>query len=244
MVVAAIRHQALYQRQGRLRRVCLPPGFWSFGPVAAGLLLWGRLAGHGPFIMHPLRAYLHRFVPQLTDADWQPLAEALRPRHLARGEHFVQAGEYLPVLALLLTGTCRLYYPRPNGEERTTYFFFENHLLGDYTSCLTGQPSQFSIQALADTELVVFDYALLRRLYEQRPVYERFGRILAEYHLIGTDARMVELLLLSPEERYRALLASGKTKILERIPQHLVANYLGITPVSLSRIRARVARER
>lgn len=194
--------------------------------------------------MHPLRAYFHRFVPELTDADWQPLAEALRVRRLARGEHFVQAGEYLPVLALLLSGTCRLYYPRADGEERTTYFFFENHLLGDYPGCLTGQPSQLSIQALGDTELVVFDYAVLRQLYEERPVYERFGRLVAEYHLLGTDARMVEQLLLSPEERYRALLASGKTKIMERIPQHLVANYLGITPVSLSRIRGRVARKR
>jgi CRP-like cAMP-binding protein len=192
--------------------------------------------------MHPLRAYLLRFVPDLTDADWQPLAQALRVRHLARGEHLLQAGEQLPVLALLLQGTCRLYYPRPNGEERTTYFFFENHLLGDYAGCLTGQPSQLSIQALVDTELVVFDYAVLRQLYDQRPVYERFGRLLAEYHLLGTDARLVEHLLLSPEERYRALLSSGKTKILERIPQHLVANYLGITPVSMSRIRARVAR--
>lgn len=192
--------------------------------------------------MHPLRTYLHRFVPALTEADWQPLAEALRPRHLARGEHFVRTGEYRPELALLLHGACRLYYPRPDGEERTTYFFFENHLLGDYPSCLTGQPSQLSIQALTDTELVVFDYALLRRLYDERPVYERFGRLVAEYHLLGTDARLVEQLLLSPEERYRALLASGKTKILERIPQHLVANYLGVTPVSLSRIRGRVAR--
>ncbi|MBO3272304.1 Crp/Fnr family transcriptional regulator [Hymenobacter defluvii] len=192
--------------------------------------------------MHPLRAYLHRFVPELTDADWQPLAQALRVHHLARGEHFLQAGEHQPMLALLLRGTCRLYYPRPNGEERTTYFFFENHLLGDYAGCLTGQPSQLSIQALVDTELVVFDYAVLRQLYDERPVYERFGRLLAEYHLLGTDARLVEHLLLSPEERYRALLVSGKTKILERIPQHLVANYLGITAVSMSRIRARVAR--
>ena len=192
--------------------------------------------------MHPLRAYLLRFVPDLTDADWQPLAEDLRPRHLGRGEHFVQAGEHRPELALLLEGSCRLYYPRPDGEERTTYFFFENHLLGDYPGCLTGQPSQLSIQALTEAELVVFDYALLRRLYAERPVYERFGRRLAEYHLLGTDARLVEQLLLSPEERYRALLASGKTKILERIPQHLVANYLGVTPVSLSRIRGRVAR--
>lgn len=192
--------------------------------------------------MHPLRAYLLRFVPDLTDADWHPLAQALRPHHLRRGEHLLQAGDSWPVLALLLQGTCRLYYPRPDGQERTTYFFFENHLLGDYAGCLTGQPSQLSIQALVETELVVFDYAVLHQLYQERPVYERFGRLLAEYHLLGTDARLVEQLLLSPEERYRALLRSGKTKILERIPQHLVANYLGITPVSLSRIRARVAR--
>ncbi|OUJ73487.1 Crp/Fnr family transcriptional regulator [Hymenobacter crusticola] len=192
--------------------------------------------------MHPLRAYLLRFVPDLTDADWHPLEQALRPHHLRRGEHLLQAGESWPVLGLLLHGTCRLYYPRPDGEERTTYFFFENHLLGDYAGCLTGQPSRLSIQALVDTELVVFDYAVLRQLYQDRPVYERFGRLLAEYHLLGTDARLVEQLLLSPEERYRALLISGKTKILERIPQHLLANYLGITPVSLSRIRGRVAR--
>lgn len=137
----------------------------------------------------------------------EPLAAALRGRHLARGEHFVAAGEHRPELALLLAGSCRLYYPRPDGEECTTYFFFENHLLADYTGCLTGQPSQVSIQALEATKLVVFDYAVLRRLYDERPVYERFGRLLAEYHLLGTDARLAEHLLLSPEARYRALLA-------------------------------------
>ena len=191
--------------------------------------------------MHPLFAYLRRFVPTLSEADWHLLAGAVRPVHVARGQHFVQAGEYRPEIALVLQGSCRLYYLRPNGEERTTYFFFENHLLADYPSCLTGQPSQLNIQALTDTDLVVFDYAVLRQLYDERPVYERFGRVLAEYLLLGTDARLTEQLILSPEERYRALLASGKTKILERVPQHLVANYLGITPVSLSRIRTRVA---
>ena len=118
------------------------------------------------------------------------------------GEYFVQTGDYRPVLALLLQGTCRLYYPRLNGEERTTYFFFENHFLADYSGCLTGQPSQLSIQALVDSELVVFDYAVLRQLYHERPVYERFGSLLTKYHLLGTDARLTEQLLLSPEERY------------------------------------------
>ncbi|MFD1874646.1 Crp/Fnr family transcriptional regulator [Hymenobacter bucti] len=192
--------------------------------------------------MHPLRAYIERFVA-LTEAEWAPLAAALRPRHLARHAHFVAAGETRPELALVLSGALRLYYPQATGEERTTYFFFENHLLADYAGCLTGRPSQLSIQALTDCELVVCDYAVLRGLYDQLPVYERFGRLLAEYHLLGTDARLVEQLTLAPEARYRQLLRSGKTKILERVPQHLVANYLGITPVSLSRIRARVAAE-
>ena len=193
-------------------------------------------------MLHPLRAYLQRFIPMLSDAEWAPLAAALRPVRLARGTHFITAGQRRPELALLLHGACRLYYLRADGEERTTYFFFENHLLGDYSGCLTGQPSQLHIQTLTDCELVTFDYAVLRRLYDEWPVYERFGRLVAEYHLLGTDARLTEQLLLSPEERYRALLRSGKTKILERVPQHLVANYLGITPVSLSRIRARVTR--
>ena len=201
-----------------------------------------RLVSFAANMLHPLRTYIQRFVPTLSDAEWAPLAAALRPCHLARGAHFVEAGQRRPELALLLRGSCRLYYPRPDGEERTTYFFFENHLLGDYPGCLSGQPSQLSIQALTDCELVAFDYAVLRQLYDEWPVYERFSRLVAEYHLLGTDARLVEQLMLSPEERYLALLRSGKTKILERIPQHLVANYLGVTPVSLSRIRARVTR--
>lgn len=73
------------------------------------------------------------------------------------------------------------YYPRPDGEERTTHFFFEHRLLGDYTGCLTGQPSQFSFQALANTELVIIDYAVLRQIYEERPVHEWSGR----HRLVG-----------------------------------------------------------
>ncbi|QNH63753.1 Crp/Fnr family transcriptional regulator [Hymenobacter sediminicola] len=192
--------------------------------------------------MHPLRAYIHRFVP-FSDAEWEPLAAALTTRQLRRKQDFVTQGAAAPELALLLSGACRLFYTRPDGEERTTYFFFENHLMGSYQSCLTGQPSQFGIQALVPTELVTFPYAVLRGLFDVHPVYERFGRLLAEYHLLGTDARLAELLLLSPEERYRALLRSHKTKIPARIPQHYIASYLGVTPVSLSRIRARVQAE-
>jgi CRP-like cAMP-binding protein len=61
--------------------------------------------------------------------------------------------------------------------------------------------------------------------------------------MIGLEERMVSLLLQSPEERYVDLLNSNKNKIIERIPQHYIANYLGITPVSMSRIRKRLLKK-
>lgn len=191
--------------------------------------------------MHPLRAYIHRFVA-LPDEAWRALEAELQPRQLKRHEYFVQPGDTRHEVALLLRGACRMFYPRADGEEVTTYFFFENHLLASYPACLRNAPSPLAIQALEPTELLVFPYAALTRLYDAWPVFERFGRLLAEYHLIGTEERLSELLLYSPEARYRALLASSKTKIMARIPQRLVAAYLGVTPVSFSRIRARVAR--
>ena len=142
----------------------------------------------------------------------------------------------------ILKGEMRHYYTHA-GEEKTTYFYFENALVGAYHSCLTGQPSRLSIEALSDTQLVVFPFSVLKDLFAENHAWNTFGRVLAEYLGIGLEERMVGLLTLSPEERYIELLESNKKKIIERIPQHLIANYLGITPVSLSRIRHRLNRK-
>jgi CRP-like cAMP-binding protein len=133
----------------------------------------------------------------------------------------------------------RHYYTR-DGEEKTTYFYFENHLVSSYFSAITGKPSELTIEALTDSRLLTFPYAHLKSLYDQSPKWERFGRLLAEYVAMGLEERMAGLLMMSPEERYLQLLQGNKQKIIERIPQHYIANYLGITPVSLSRIRKRL----
>lgn len=74
-------------------------------------------------------------------------------------------------------------------------------------------------------------------------VWQKFGRLIAECLAIGLEERMVGLLMLSPEERYMELIKGNKKKIIERVPQHYIANYLGITPVSMSRIRNRVIKK-
>jgi CRP-like cAMP-binding protein len=186
-----------------------------------------------------LRHYLTHFI-ELTDPEWLALAQQLTIKTIPKKDFFVQKGQKTTQIGFLLSGSCRIFYDK-DGEEWTTYFCFENSLVAAYMSCITGQPSTLSIQALEDCQLLIFEYQTLTALYQQFPVYETFGRKLAEYLFMGLDVRLAEQLMLSPEERYLKFLGSpAKRKIIERIPQQYIASYLGITPVSLSRIRRRI----
>lgn len=191
--------------------------------------------------MLSLRAWFEKFAP-LPDAAWAALEPHVRPATLARHDTFVQPG-YQPLhIGFLLRGVCRHFYLLPDGTERTTYFYFAGDALADYRACVLGQPAALTIEALEPAELLTFPYATLRLLYDEYPAWERVGRRIAEYVLAGLEARLVETLTLTPEARYRLLVATpAKRKLLEQVPQHLLAAYLGITPVSLSRIRGRMA---
>jgi CRP-like cAMP-binding protein len=186
-----------------------------------------------------LRQHIHRFVAML-EADWELLLPHLEEKTLEKGSLFAVAGKKAHHIAFVLEGNLRQFYPQDDGDEKTTYFYFENHLMSSYISCITGQPSALSIEALTPCRLLVFRYDALQQLYKQSMQWQLFGRLVAEWLAIGLEERMVDLLTLSPEQRYERLLQSNKHKIIERIPQHYIANYLGITPVSLSRIRNRM----
>ena len=187
------------------------------------------------------RKLIEQFV-KLTDEEWDLMVLHLSEKVIKKNDYMIREGQIGKELGYVVQGDMRHFYTR-DGEEKTTYFYFENALVGPYMSCVTGQPSQLSIEALTETRLLVFPYTAMKSLYAQSHTWEKFGRVLAEYLAIGLEERMVGLLTLSPEERYVQLLDSNKKKILERIPQHLIANYLGVTPVSLSRIRNRILKK-
>jgi len=187
------------------------------------------------------RKNIQRFV-SFNDEEWDLVVPYLAEKRLKKNQLFAEEGKKAREIAFILEGNLRQFYVK-DGEEKTTYFYFENHLMSSYISCITGQPSALSIEALTPSRLLVFTYPILQSLYAQSKQWEKFGRLVAEYLAIGLEERMVGLLLLSPEERYHQLIQSNKQKILERIPQHYIASYLGITPVSLSRIRNRLIKK-
>ncbi|MEI8280262.1 MAG: Crp/Fnr family transcriptional regulator [Bacteroidota bacterium] len=188
-----------------------------------------------------LRNAISRFV-KLSDEEWLMLEPYLELRQIQKQTNFAVEGKKANEIGYLLEGNMRHYYTR-DGEEKTTYFYFEGHFVSAYISCITGKASKLTIEAMTNCKMLVFKYKELQNLYELSHTWERFGRLIAEYLAIGLEERMTGLLMLSPEERYTQLLEGNKQKIVERIPQHYVSSYLGITPVSLSRIRARLLKK-
>jgi CRP-like cAMP-binding protein len=185
-----------------------------------------------------LRTQLEKFVV-LQNEEWQALLPFLQWEKMARKGFFTQIGQVANQIALVLNGSFRQYY-EVEAEEKTTYFYFEDMLVAAYFSCLTSEKSLLAIQALEDSELIWFKFSDWLQLCEQYPNFQKLGRKIAEYIALGLESRMVDLLTLSPEDRYLKFLTSNKKRIIERIPQHYIASYLGISPVSLSRIRNRI----
>ncbi|WP_256013561.1 Crp/Fnr family transcriptional regulator [Desertivirga xinjiangensis] len=186
------------------------------------------------------RKFLEQFIV-FTEEEWSIFKTYLHLRKLRKKDFFVEAGNVCAEVGFILRGSIRYYHVK-DGTEITGYFTLENDFVSAYKSFLTEIPSTAYIEALENTQLIVFNKRDLLSL-EQDPrinlKMERFGRLVAEALICCYEDRVHSFVTQSPEERYLDLLKSGQD-ILKRIPQHYVANYLGITPVSLSRIRKRI----
>ena len=134
-------------------------------------------------------------------------------------------------------GIARIYYLK-DGIDITEGFYFENSIIARVESLFTGLPTKKAIQILEDAEIISIDAKKLFKLYDKFPTVERLFRKIFEAGYVETIFRMESLQFHTAEARYRDLLL--KTDIVNRIPLKHIASYLGITQVSLSRIRAQV----
>src|SRR5471030_1353495 len=130
-----------------------------------------------------LRNAVSRFI-KLSDEEWQLMLPYLEERKLAKHEHFATEGKKAHEIGFVLDGNMRHYYTK-DGEEKTTYFYFEGHFVSSYISCITNTPSQLTIEAMTDCTMLVFSYKDLQKLYDTSHAWERFGRLIAEYLAIG-----------------------------------------------------------
>jgi len=186
------------------------------------------------------RKSLEKFVV-FNEAEWIVFTQHLSFMSLKKKKYFAVPEQVCDKVGFIVSGSIR-YFHIIDGEDITSYFSFENEFVSSYKSYLTLQPGITYIQALEDTKLITYTRNDMEQML-QNPLLafkmEHFGRKITEHYLCCYEDRVASFITQTPEERYLSLLETGR-EILQRMPQHYIANFLGITPVSLSRIRRRL----
>jgi CRP-like cAMP-binding protein len=177
----------------------------------------------------------------LTDDEKEFCKSIFIPRKIRKKQYLLQEGDVSRYTAFVNKGCLRSYSVNEKGAEHIVQFALEGWWIGDMYSFLTGEPSSFNIDALEDSELLLIDKPSQDKLFEQVPKFERFFRLLLENNYIATHRRLMSTISGSAEERYLAF-ANTYPQIIQRVPQHMVASYLGLTPETVSRLRQQIAK--
>lgn len=177
-----------------------------------------------------------------TDDQYQQFLKLWEFKKFKRNEFILKAGEVPKFSMFVLKGCLRQYIVNEKGEETIVYFAEERHFIGDLLSLRNKAISNYNFQAIEECELLTISAENWEYAFTHFPWW-------AQVHLAGyqkwvalMQQQLAESHTLSGEVRYLNLLKS-KPKLFQRVPQHYIASYLGISPETLSRIRKKIVNE-
>jgi CRP/FNR family transcriptional regulator, anaerobic regulatory protein len=180
--------------------------------------------------------FIHHFV-QPTPEQLQELLTFVSLEKHPKNHFLIKVGQTADKIYFVNQGIVRHFYMEGE-EEGTVWFSFENDLVSEVQSFVNQQPSVHNILTLTEVEVLFMRYQDLQRLYAAHAVWERFGRLTTEQYLIRQIDRSYKLLFKSAKEKYEEFI-SRSPDILQNIPLHHIASYIGVSFETLSRIRAK-----
>ncbi|MGV3596310.1 MAG: Crp/Fnr family transcriptional regulator [Bacteroidota bacterium] len=190
--------------------------------------------------MYPLlEAGLSRHI-QLTDEEKELLWQSVTLRKYRKRQYVLQAGDVCRHENFVVSGCLRAYYVDDAGTEHIIMFAVEDWWTSDLLSFLTQTPAQLNIDALEDAEVLQIERSALEALYHKIPKLERFFRIMMQNAFIAQQQRILFNISKTAKERYLYFIEKYP-KLEQRLPQHQIAAYLGITPEFLSQIRKQLS---
>lgn len=179
---------------------------------------------------------------QVAESDILPLIEKCTIKNISKETFVLREGEHCKHAFFVESGLLRQYSIDSKGKEHTLSFAPENWFLADRESVYFDLPSPYYIQAQETSKVVLIDENFITMLSERIPAFTNFNNKLLHNHIRHLQNRIHMLLSASAEERYLKFIEMYPD-ILLRVPQTMVASYLGITPESLSRVRKELARK-
>lgn len=180
-------------------------------------------------------------IPELRDY-WPEVKDLFDLRRIPEKTTLLEEGDVSKYLYIVTKGCLRLYVIKEDGREVTAQFFFENQMVASMESAFTGKPGRMYLESIEVSEVVIVRLSDFKKITEHFPGMEKFLINFLQQRLLYYTDLYTSFILNSPEERYEKLLKDNPEMIV-RVPHHYIASYLGITPVSLSRIRSRIAKK-
>ncbi|SCY61920.1 Crp/Fnr family transcriptional regulator [Flavobacterium anhuiense] len=189
--------------------------------------------------MESFRLFLKSIVP-ITDQEFENYKSYFKAITLTKNDYFSEIGKISKKVGFIKKGLLRTYYINDKSEEVTYCFCTENNLTTSYKSFISQEPSELSIQAVEDTELITISYDHLQNLYLQSPLWQNIGRTIAERQYLVMEQYASVLCNETAKEKYLRLLKEQPT-VINKASVNDIASYLGITRRTLSRIRKKIA---
>jgi CRP-like cAMP-binding protein len=187
-----------------------------------------------------LRAYLQDRA-SLTDEEFDFIRARFVFARLGAHEYLQRGGAVAKHAAFVAKGCLRSYVIDPDGKEHIVQFAPETWWLADNFSLASGAPSQYFFEAVEDSELLLIDPPSHEKIVESIPAYATAFRRGLQRHAAAKDERIVSSLSASAQQRYLDFLKTYPS-IATRVPQRMLASYLGVSPETVSRIRRKLAR--
>ncbi|RDC56727.1 Crp/Fnr family transcriptional regulator [Pedobacter chinensis] len=181
--------------------------------------------------------HINRFI-DLSNDEQEILASLLKSFSFKKKAFLHEAGETCRANYFVVKGCLRLYFIDIKGAEQTTQFAIENWWISDLTSFIFQKPSDFYIQAAEATEVIIIERRNYDELFEQLPKMEKYFRLIFQKLHQASQMRIKYLYSQTAEERYTSF-NSLFPEFVQRVPQYMLASYLGFTPEFLSKIRAK-----
>lgn len=178
----------------------------------------------------------------IDDENAGEFMKAVSFKKIASGTILLSEGEVATKLFFVVSGCLRIYFIKEDGKDITAQFFVEDQFVASFESAITEMPSRTYIEAIEDSIVGSIPLKSLEDILNKSTIMrEKFSRFLLK-RLAYYMERCSSYILDSPEKRYLNLLENSP-ELVARLPKQYIASYLGITPVSLSRIRTRLKRK-
>lgn len=184
-----------------------------------------------------LLIHIRKFVP-FSKEEEEILIPYLKVKSLKKKDYLLKEGQVCIANHFVAKGCLRMFYITEEGNEQMIQFAIDNWWMTDYMSFDAQKPSQFNIQAVENSEIIYFEKKMLEDLYNKLPKMERYFRIIIQKAYAASVMRLRYIFTQSGEERFRHFNESFPD-FVQRVPQYMLASYLGFSAEFLSKIRAK-----